>query len=147
MISFTVPGDPFGKQRPRHTKWTGHTYTPKETKNHEEVIAWTYRKNFGNFRFPDKTYIDIGIIAYIGIPKSASKAVREKMIAGEIRPTVKPDWDNIGKLVTDALNGIAYDDDKNIVDAIVRKYYSTIPRTVIFIKEAENLTQLERSKQ
>ena len=55
------------------------------------------------------------------------------MLSGFIRPTVKPDWDNIGKLVADALNGIAYDDDKCIVDAQVRKFYSDQPRTDIII--------------
>lgn len=59
------------------------------------------------------------------------------MISGEIRPTVKPDWDNIGKLIADALNGIAYDDDKCIVDAMVRKFYSTDPRTVVILQEAQ----------
>lgn len=73
------------------------------------------------------------INAYMKIPKSASKAARAKMIDGLIRPTVKPDWDNIGKLVADALNGIAYDDDKCIVDAQVRKFYSEQPRTEIVL--------------
>lgn len=135
-IRFTVRGDPFGKQRPRHTKG-GHTYTPNETREHEQLIAWAYRQQYRNFRFSPKTYIDIRVFAYIGIPKSASKATRERMISGEIRPAVKPDWDNIGKLVADALNGVAYDDDKCIVDAMVRNFYSTDPRTVIYLQEAK----------
>lgn len=69
--------------------------------------------------------------------KSATKANRELMLTGKIRPTVKPDWDNIGKLVSDALNGIAYDDDKSVVDAVVRKYYSDRPRTQITVCEAD----------
>ena len=109
----------------------------QQTREHEQLIAWAYRQQCRNFRFPPKTYIDIRVIAYIKIPKSASKKNREKMIAGEIRPTVKPDWDNIGKLVADALNGIAYDDDKCIVDAMVRKFYSTDPRTVVILQEAK----------
>ena len=136
-ISFTVRGDPFGKQRPRHTKG-GHTYTPNETREHEQLIAWAYRLQCRGFRFPPKTYIDIRVLAYLKIPKSATKAERAKMISGEIRPTVKPDWDNIGKLVADALNGIAYDDDKCIVDAMVRKFYSTDPRTVVILQEAQS---------
>ncbi len=135
-IIITVPGDPFGKQRPRFTK-SGHTYTPTETHEREQIIAWAYRQQCGAFRFPDKTYIDMRIIAYVRIPKRATKAERKKMISGEIRPTVKPDWDNIGKLAADALNGIAYDDDKCIVDAQVRKFYSTEPKTVIILQEAK----------
>lgn len=135
-ISFTVEGNPFGKQRPRFTK-SGHTYTPTETHEHEQIIALAYCQQCGAFRFPDKTYIDMRIIAYVRIPKRATKAERKKMISGEIRPTVKPDWDNIGKLIADALNGIAYDDDKCIVDAQVRKFYSTEPKTVIILQEAK----------
>lgn len=51
-------------------------------------------------------------------------------------PEVKPDWDNIGKLVSDALNGIAYSDDAHIVDACVKKRWAppgTKPCTVIII--------------
>ena len=130
-IKFTVKGDPFGKQRPRHNGYT--TYTPAETKQHEQLIAWAYKEQCGAFRFPKDTYIDIRIIAYMKIPKRTSKDRRSKMLSGFIRPTVKPDWDNIGKLVADALNGIAYDDDKCIVDAQVRKFYSDQPRTDIII--------------
>lgn len=134
-VSFTVEGSPFGKQRPRHTK-AGHTYTPAETKAHEHEIAWAYAAQCKNYRFPNGTYIDLRVIAYCMIPKSTSTSDRIKMEAGEIRPAVTPDWDNIGKLVSDALNGIAYDDDKFVVDAQVRKFYSSRPRTVVVLQPA-----------
>ncbi len=136
-IEFTVEEEPFGKQRPRHNRITNTTYTPAETKQHEQAIAWAYRRQCGAFRFSPNVYIDIRVIAYMKIPKSVSKIKRQMMINGTIRPTVKPDWDNIGKLVADALNGVAYDDDKCIVDAMVRKFYSTDPRTVVIIQEAK----------
>ena len=79
----------------------------------------------------EKYYVD----AYIPIPKSTPRRTQAKMITGEIRPIVKPDWDNLGKLVSDALNAVAYDDDKCIIEARVRKYYSETPRTEITIKE------------
>ncbi len=78
------------------------------------------------------------VTAYMPIPKSASKKRHELMLSGAIRPTVKPDWDNIGKLVADALNGVAYDDDKCIVDAQVRKFYSETPRTVVVLETEDN---------
>ena len=86
--------------------------------------------------FPADTYVDLQIIAYLKIPKSTTKAKRAKMLSGEIRPTVKPDWDNLGKLISDALNGVAYDDDKCVVDARVRKFYSDRPCTQVTISEA-----------
>lgn len=59
-----------------------------------------------------------------------------------IRPTKKPDWDNIGKIVTDALNGVAYHDDAQIVDAQVRKFYSKDPRVEIIIQDIPERTEL-----
>ena len=57
------------------------------------------------------------------------------MEKGDIRPTKKPDWDNIGKVVSDSLNQIAYRDDAQIVDSQVRKFYSRLPRIEIIISE------------
>lgn len=135
-ISFTVAGNPFGKQRPRHMK-NGHTYTPTETRERERLFAAAYRQQCKGRRFSPDAFLEMQVLAYMKIPKSASESKRKKMLAGELRPTVKPDWDNIGKLAADALNGIAYDDDKSIVDATVRKFYSTEPRTVVIIQEAQ----------
>ena len=67
---------------------------------------------------------------------ASDQTVQQKMRSGEIRPTVKPDFDNIGKLIADALNGVAYDDDKCIVDAQVRKFYSDNPRTEVILQIA-----------
>jgi Holliday junction resolvase RusA-like endonuclease len=71
------------------------------------------------------------IQAFFSIPKSTSKTKREKMLSGEIRPTKKPDWDNIGKVVCDALNKLAYGDDSGIVDGRVQKFYSDEPRVEV----------------
>ena len=60
------------------------------------------------------------------------------MITDEIKPTKKPDADNIAKAVCDALNGIAYKDDSQVVDLTVRKYYSKFPRVQVFISEAKS---------
>ena len=46
------------------------------------------------------------------------------MINGDILPTKKPDADNILKIIADALNGIAYADDKQVVTAEVQKLYA-----------------------
>jgi Holliday junction resolvase RusA-like endonuclease len=54
-----------------------------------------------------------------------------------MRPTKRPDWDNLGKLVSDSLNGLAYKDDSQIVEATAAKYYSDRPRVEIEITEVE----------
>jgi len=137
-ISFEVEGDPFGWQRAGQNRYTKATYTQEKTRKHEQLVAWAYKAVAGGFSFPKGTYIELRVFAFRKIPKGASKKERELMLSGKIRPSVKPDWDNLGKLVSDALNGVAYDDDKSVVDAVVRKFYSDRPRTQIVITEAKN---------
>lgn len=45
------------------------------------------------------------------------------MLAGQIRPTVKPDCDNVSKIILDALNGVAFKDDSQVVGLWVEKWY------------------------
>ena len=56
------------------------------------------------------------------------------MIDKKIRPVKKPDFDNIGKIIADSLNGIAYADDSCIVEATISKFYDIYPRTEITIE-------------
>ena len=76
------------------------------------------------------------IKAFFKIPKSTSKKQKERMLTGEIRPTKKPDMDNIVKAVADALNGIAYEDDKQIIECSIKKYYTEEERIEV---EIENI--------
>lgn len=113
---------------------SGTTYTPRETKLHEQLIQWAYRKA-GGHKFPEDSEIRITIIAVMGIPKSTPKYKHADMLSGKIRPVKKPDWDNIGKLVCDALNGVAYDDDKCICGACVIKLYGEEPQTYVRLED------------
>ena len=79
IVCFTVLGEPFGKQRPRHNRRTNTTYTPAETKQHEQQIALEYKKQCGSAHFTKGAYVEMKINAYMKIPKSASKAARAKI--------------------------------------------------------------------
>lgn len=130
IVSFTIPGEPKGKGRHRTTHTQGGKaiqYTPKGTRLYEETVANEYLRQCGNVRVGDNEYVDIKILAYFKIPKSANKEDAERMRKNIIRPAKKPDVDNIIKIVADALNGIAYKDDKQIVDSVARKFYSDTP--------------------
>ena len=133
IIKITVPGEPQGKARPR--LGNSHTYTPAKTKNYERLVAFLCRSQNAGISYPPGRAIQIDIRAYMSIPKSDSQTMRERKLSGVIRPTKKPDYDNIGKIICDALNGIAYHDDAQIVDARVRKFYSISPRVEIEISE------------
>lgn len=128
-IHFTVPGPPFGKQRPRHTKY-GHDYTPKETRAYEEFAKKCFFAAAGSSFIPLQGALRIKIFAGYPIPKSVSKKRRAAMLAGTELPTKKPDWDNIGKIICDALNGVAYGDDAQITKSEVDKRYIDGPGAV-----------------
>jgi Holliday junction resolvase RusA-like endonuclease len=64
------------------------------------------------------------IEVYKQMPKSFSKIKKQRAIAGEIRPLTRGDVDNYSKNILDALNGIVYPDDKQIVELSVKKFYS-----------------------
>ena len=138
-VKFTVLGEPQGKGRPRFRnagKFV-QTYTPKETVNYENLVRLEYRRQCRDFKFSKDTPLDVRITAYLAIPKSASKKKAQLMRDRKIRPMKKPDFDNVGKIVCDSLNEIAYYDDAQIVDAQVRKFFSDDPRVVVTIQEAE----------
>ena len=125
-----IPGEPVPKGRPRMTR-TGHTYTPRRTRQYEKAIAEAWKTQSGEHL---TGAIKSEIRAYFKIPTSQKKAVREKMGAGLIRPTKRPDLDNIIKTL-DALNGLAYDDDSQIVDIKAAKFYDREPRLEIVLEE------------
>ena len=81
--------------------------------------------------FPKGVPVRVRITACFSIPKSAPKKKRAMMIAGDIVPTKKPDFDNIQKIICDALNGVAYHDDSQIVKADIEKVYSTTPHVEV----------------
>jgi Holliday junction resolvase RusA-like endonuclease len=132
MIKLIIPGKPMGKQRPRVMK-RGITYTPKETVNYETLVKQLYITQ--NFEKQLEGPLAMRIIAYFEIPKSTSKKQAAMMRDGDLRPTKKPDMDNIVKIIADALNQLAYKDDSQIVDLIINKFYSEQPRVEIYIRE------------
>lgn len=135
--AFEVYGEPVGKGRPRFRMINGHAsvYTPKKTSVYERQIARAYQDQCGE-PFDAGIPIKVLIYAYFVIPKTASRARREMMLNGIEKPTKKPDCDNILKAVLDGLNGVAYRDDKQVVEAHIVKLYSNRASTYVFIAEA-----------
>lgn len=135
-IRFTIPGKPFGKQRPRvvNRGKFSTAYTPKDTVQYENLVKLYYEQAAHGEMFPEDAMLDVRIFAFYEIPKSTSKKRRADMLANKIRPTKKPDFDNIGKIICDSLNLVAYHDDSSVVDAQVRKFYAEKPRVVVSIK-------------
>ena len=82
------------------------------------------------------------------MPKSYSKNKRLLCTQNVTPPTCKPDWDNIGKALCDALNGVAYGDDASIYDAHIVKRWGSPARLVVCItgEDAPREEQVKESK-
>lgn len=135
-VCFTVKGKPQGKGRPRFTR-RGGVYTPERTAHYEAYVRLCYEQQCGK-RFSDNAQIRLDVIAYFKIPDNVSKKRRAKMLAGEIRPAIKPDGDNIQKIIADALNGAAYKDDNAIVDWRCEKLYAEVAGVFVKIEDISN---------
>lgn len=136
-VQFKIPGPVKGKARPRMTK-AGIAYTPKETVQYENLVRMCYKEQASEYL---KGALDIIIVACFEIPKSTPKYKRRQMIEGKIRYTKKPDWDNIGKIICDSLNGVAYRDDSQIATAsVLRQYTDGAPYVSVRITELEEDT-------
>lgn len=125
---FKIPGKVQAKQRPRMNLHNGRVYTPQTTVNYENYVKWCY-SDYANQNgwTPFENAVRAEIKVFVPVPKSDSKRVQSLKLSGRIRPTQKPDADNIAKSVLDALNGLAYADDKQIVTLVVDKYYDEEP--------------------
>lgn len=128
MIEFSLSGAPRGKERVK-TAADGHAYTPERTVSFEGRLAYAAQIAMDG-RPPLDGPLILDVRMYMAVPVSKNRKFREAALRGEIRPTVKPDWDNGGKL-TDSLNLIVWIDDKQVVDGRVRKFYSDRPRTEV----------------
>lgn len=133
-FEFIVQGQPIPKARPRVCK-NGHTFTPTKTKNYEEQIKIAFieacRANDITPNFPLSCPIRVAMTCYFQKPKNPKNKTHH---------VTKPDADNLAKNL-DALNKIAWVDDGQIVELLVRKRYSNImiknPCAYIFIESVE----------
>lgn len=131
-----LPGTMRGKQRHRTTK-TGHVFTPYQTMLAENWIRVCVLEQLGYGLVPQRTAVRVLLEIDVAITLSWSKRKQADALAGRLRPAVKPDWDNTGKLLGDSLNGILWVDDSQIVDGRVVKWYGLESRAVLTVEFLE----------
>lgn len=118
-MKVVVEGKIRGKQRPRVVR--GHAFTPRETKDYENLVKMNYINQAGKyFLGPVRARIE----AYYKIPKSYPKKRVQAIREGKEEPTKKPDSDNIAKIILDSLNSTAYKDDSQVIELTVIKRYT-----------------------
>lgn len=136
-IVFDVPLEPKGKGRPRfsrHGKFT-KVYTDQATLDYETAIQLCATKAMGSQK-PLETPVSVYLHIRVSIPQSYSKKRSEGCLNGSERPTKKPDIDNVAKAYLDAMNGVVYLDDTQVVELNIKKVYSAVAGVDIAIMEA-----------
>jgi len=92
-------------------------YPEKESAKYEKVVA-QYANNAmvrAEIYKPMEGQLIATIMVFRLIPKNTPKWLRALMLDGVLRPIIKPDIDNLEKGILDAMNGIVYKDDCQIV--------------------------------
>lgn len=130
MIDITIPIRPVPKGRPRMTR-AGHTYTPKATADFERKV----REYVGLFvKSPLLGPLAVKM-EFVLVPPKMSKKRTQQAYDGLILPDKRPDLDNYEKGLLDSLNGVAYNDDAQIVKLGASKSYGPRDQIRLIIME------------
>ena len=138
MITFTVEGDPVAQPRQRVTARHGfaRTYIPAGHGIHAYKLQVQAAARQA-FRKPLDGAVEISVAFELARPPS--HWCKRGLSASAPCWPGKPDWDNLAKAVCDALNGLAYHDDAQIVRSTVEKCYISERvvhgRTTVTIRE------------
>ncbi|MGM0964700.1 MAG: RusA family crossover junction endodeoxyribonuclease [Bacillota bacterium] len=127
-IAFTIYAEPVAQGRPRAAHRNGMTrlYDPKKSRDFK-----SYVKLSASDHRPEQLLtgpLELRVKVYKSLLKSFSKKKAAEAERGELRPAKKPDVDNYIKGIKDGLNKVIWQDDSQIVDLHVSKFYSSTPR-------------------
>lgn len=114
-----VEGTIKGKARPRF--FNGHATTPEDTVTYENWVKICYQEEDARYL---EGSIRATITAYYKVPKSYTKKRLQAIRAGLEQPQKKPDIDNVAKIILDSLNKIAYADDSQVTELVVKKRFT-----------------------
>lgn len=142
-VCFVIPGVPVAKGRPRFRVFRGfvQSYTPKKTHLAEKNVKEAFQKAYPLFKpqldmFTGPLRIDVRF--YMPVPVSISKKKKNELY--DHFHIIKPDIDNLLKTVCDGLNGVVWEDDKQIAKISCSKRYvveNEDPHTEVLVEEIE----------
>jgi Holliday junction resolvase RusA-like endonuclease len=138
-LSFVLLGDAVAQQRPRHAKIGSKekpitvTYDPKKSREFKAEVKRAIFLELPKGFVPANGQVWVQVDVHKAPPKSFSRVKLYMCEKGVLRPEKKPDWDNYGKGVVDALKGVLWSDDSQVIEGAVGKYYSMRPRIEISV--------------
>jgi len=132
VIRITLLGRPRGKQAMNSRRDEAYHYLPEQTRDYMGALRYVAEQVMGE-RAPIDGPLWLDILVRLPIPQSWPKKRQAAALSGELRPVVKPDYDNFAKIL-DALNLVVWIDDRQIVDGRIRKFYSDKPGLFVEVR-------------
>jgi Holliday junction resolvase RusA-like endonuclease len=131
-----LAGAPRGKGAGRASVIAGHArvYQDAKTRSYEAQLRYAAQQVMADAG-PLDGPLSVQITAHLPIPRSMSRRKQVMAAIGQLRPQTKPDCNNVSKCL-DSLNGVVWIDDKQIVEEVVRKFYSERPSLHIRVSRA-----------
>lgn len=136
VVAFSVPGAAVGKGRPKFARRGAFVtaYSDKKTVSYENLVKMYASEAVGN-RPPFEGPVCLTLKISVMPPASWSKRKTSDALLGRVRPTTKPDIDNIMKSICDAMNEIVYVDDKQVCDVWISKHYAAASEVRVIVEE------------
>lgn len=132
-ISYTIYLLPKATPRPRSGK-NGIFYVKGAKDNKKFFQNYIVNQDIDLITTPCKFICN----SYFPIPSSMNNIEKIAAEMGLIRPTSKPDWDNIAKAYCDMVQDLLIYDDSLIIKGVSEKFYSVKPRIEITISYMED---------
>lgn len=137
LASFEVTLEPVAKERPR-AAGNGHFYTPKKTQEFEQKIRLAAIGQLpAGFVIPTGP-VQLRVFTVSSIPKSWKAAERYAAATGQLYPK-RGDLDNRVKAISDALNGVYYLDDIQVVSLRADMAYGLEPKISVAVYDVKSL--------
>lgn len=134
-VRFVIPGKPFAKQRPRASvmrlggQARVHMRTPEQTVTFERQVG-----QIAAPLFPVALAGPVRLVIEAIFEPAASWSGKRRAAALGQRHTQKPDADNLLKAVSDGLNRIAWADDAQVAEIVMRKRWGMRAETVVTVE-------------
>jgi len=137
VLKIEIPGDVQAQQRPKFSRYGNNVSVrdPKESKDYKSFVRLVASQVAPDTLITEEVRLRIDV--YRKIPKSFSKKKHQQAVDGELRPTTKPDVDNLAKGIKDGLSKVIWHDDSQVTELFVRKWYSDNPRAEVTIEWGE----------
>lgn len=134
QLFFTFEIEPVPQLRPRVSSRGGYVkvYDPPKVKNFKNLLRSLAVHQYS--RPPLLGPLSVSLTFYRPVQKSISQSERERRLSNKSKPVVKPDTDNYIKATLDALNGVLWHDDSQIVKITGEKRYSDHPKITVSVK-------------